>query len=422
MTRSPVTWRRRTGVPNLPGGLRIAGGFALFLIAAAWTAQSCAGEEVFLSSGERVTGILRSLKKDGSARIWFKETGVSFAPGKVVKVVFSEPSGKSTPPDVIVDLRGGSRLSGPLAAESPQGSLRLECLFGTVELPFQALDALRFPSPGRGGTCEKRLAAICASPPREKDALLLWHDGELVRVDGFVQTLDATALRFAMGEKERRIVRARIVGVVFARSGEPPEPARGCGAIRATLKDSDHIAGWIVGLEWGLLTVRTPAGPVFSLPLSSIARLELGSDRVKYLSDTVPTSVKETPFFNLNWPHRMDQSVGGRPMRLAGKTYAKGIGMHARCRLTFAVPPGFRKFIALIGIDDETRKKGNAVFRVYLDRKMALEVLGVRGGEKPRLVELDLGDAASITLEVDSGEEMDVGDHADWAEARIVKD
>jgi len=39
----------------------------------------------------------------------------------------------------------------------------------------------------------------------------------------------------------------------------------------------------------------------------------------------------------------------------------------------------------------------------------------------PRLIEIDVTNARELTLAVDFGPAGDVGDHVDWAEARLVK-
>jgi hypothetical protein len=156
--------------------------------------------------------------------------------------------------------------------------------------------------------------------------------------------------------------------------------------------------------------------------VSALASLNLGTDRVRYLSDLTPRSVTETPFLCGEWPYRVDRSVGGRELTVAGTRFRKGLGVHARSRITFEVPEGFRRFLAQVGIDDETGGKGAAVFRVLLDGKVRVTVSPVRGGEEAKSVEVPLEGAKTITLEVDFGEAMDVGDHADWCDAKIVKD
>ncbi len=57
-------------------------------------------------------------------------------------------------------------------------------------------------------------------------------------------------------------------------------------------------------------------------------------------------------------------SVDGRPLRLAGRTFARGLGAHAGSRVVYRVPAGAARFQAWVGVDDEVGEHGSVRFLV----------------------------------------------------------
>jgi hypothetical protein len=66
------------------------------------------------------------------------------------------------------------------------------------------------------------------------------------------------------------------------------------------------------------------------------------------------------------------------------------------------------------------RPNGNVRLVIQGDDRVLLET-SVAGTEAARLVDLDLTGVRRLSILVDFGENLDVADHLDLAEARIVK-
>ena len=127
-----------------------------------------------------------------------------------------------------------------------------------------------------------------------------------------------------------------------------------------------------------------------------------------------------------------DLSCQGNPLALAGKRYAKGMGVHAPSMLVYRIPKGAKRFVAVVGIDDEMKKdeRSSVAFEVYGDVKEM--------GEPPELLAKSppLGDKTMRTwcldtelserhkelrLVVTVAGDDNKGDHADWVNAGFVK-
>ena len=75
----------------------------------------------------------------------------------------------------------------------------------------------------------------------------------------------------------------------------------------------------------------------------------------------------------------------------------------------------------MIGIDSEVGNGGSVVFRVIGDERPLFESPVMRGGDAPLAVSVDVTGVLLLRLEVDQADHGDVADHADWAEARLLK-
>src|SRR5207244_878593 len=103
-------------------------------------------------------------------------------------------------------------------------------------------------------------------------------------------------------------------------------------------------------------------------------------------------------------------------------THDKGLGMHARSRVSYKLDGKYRSFEALVGLDAQTGKLGRVRVAVLLDGKeQALgwdKELTARDGARP--VRLDVRQAQTLTLVVDFGPQGDVQAHVNWADARLI--
>ena len=74
----------------------------------------------------------------------------------------------------------------------------------------------------------------------------------------------------------------------------------------------------------------------------------------------------------------------------------------------------------MIGIDDETNGRGDCIFLVLGDGKELFRAR-VTGTDEPRRIGVDIRGVRQVTLVVEPGEDLDLADHADWCDARMLK-
>ena len=117
---------------------------------------------------------------------------------------------------------------------------------------------------------------------------------------------------------------------------------------------------------------------------------------------------------------QVDQIVEGNAMKIGGRTFAAGLGVHAPSRGSFLLDKECGRFEATVGVDDESF--GSVEFKVWGDGKLLWESgrMSARAQPRTKNVKLDVAGVETLVLEVtDAGDGID-GDHADWADARLV--
>src|SRR6185369_2110622 len=97
-------------------------------------------------------------------------------------------------------------------------------------------------------------------------------------------------------------------------------------------------------------------------------------------------------------------------LKIDGKTYVRGLALHSRCVLTYDLGGEFATFRTLLGFDEEAGDRGRVVCRIFADEKELFARPDLRAGEKPLPVDIPVKGAKQLRLEVDFGEDEDVGD------------
>ena len=148
-----------------------------------------------------------------------------------------------------------------------------------------------------------------------------------------------------------------------------------------------------------------------------------------YLSALEPRSVKyqrRIPFPPGTLPYgefRRDRNLDGRPLRLNGKAYARGLAIHSKTSLVYRLGGEYRRFQTMIGIDDEITdtRFGATQVRILGDRKeLYTGVCQPRESAIP--IDLDVSGVVELEILVDYGpDEDDTSDRVHLADARLVK-
>lgn len=111
----------------------------------------------------------------------------------------------------------------------------------------------------------------------------------------------------------------------------------------------------------------------------------------------------------------------GKPISIAGKTYERGLGVHADSRLVFRLDGKFRIFSVVVGPDDA--HGGTIEMKILVDNKLVHTTgkTNSRAKATPEAVEISVEGATTLTLVVESADGKTGGDHASWGDAFLVR-
>lgn len=110
----------------------------------------------------------------------------------------------------------------------------------------------------------------------------------------------------------------------------------------------------------------------------------------------------------------------GLPLTIGGRTYARGLGVHANSDVRYNLAGACSVFSAEIGVDDEVGSRGSVVFEVWNGTTARLYQSPVlRGTDAALPVTVNVSGVQELRLVVRDGGDGINYDHADWASAQL---
>jgi len=337
----------------------------------------------------------------------------------LMAVEFPAAKRAAAPDDALrlVSLADRGRLWGRIVGLEPSGvQLEVPTLGGRHTFSLASLAGIRMAAKLHEQAEETFQAQLARREPGY-DVVVLRKGEQVHAFKGSIDALGSDGGRFTRGGRELPLRSDTLYAVVFGAS--PGATDRGGMTLEWTTGES--MTGRVVKGTPASLEFARPGGDSVTLPWDRIRRIGVRSERVAFLSDLEPASDKHVPYLNVPWPTRRDRSVANGPIRLEGKTYAKGLGVHSASAVSYELGGRYKQFVAVIGIDDAVRPRGSVVFRVLADGKEAYNSGAVTGRDEPAAIDVPIAGAQELSLIVDFAQDGDLGDHADWADARVIK-
>jgi hypothetical protein len=256
--------------------------------------------------------------------------------------------------------------------------------------------------------------------------------------DGVLGDITTDKIEFSLDGESMPVDRAKVAGLIYYRADDQaPVDTRctlyGQGGLRA---NAAHVQ-----LSDQLVQITTTEGVEFDWPLDEIYFADFSAGKIAYLSDLEQVTARWTPLVSLpaeaslaaeyGQPRR-DQSAYAGPLTLVVReddsststgriqSFNRGLAIRSHTEMTFRLPSGFRKFVALAGIEPATSSTGNVKLRIYGDERLLYEE-EVAGDRPPLSIELEIANVKRLKLEVDFGNNLDTGDWLNLCDARLVK-
>ncbi|HCD03286.1 MAG TPA: hypothetical protein DER64_22455 [Planctomycetaceae bacterium] len=372
----------------------------------------------FVLAGEKVSGRLVSLTKAG-VTVEGKEGRFPLVPtGQVLDIRFPLTERVSKPPKPVaawVRMVDGSRIGCRAVVATPRQVKLQTRHLGEMAVPAARISAVRFGKAERGVVDSWRDLLV-----REikRDRLVILKGKTLDYLDGVVGEINDKQVNFLLDGDEIPVPLERVYGIIFFRKAT--SQAVSPKVCQAALRGGDTFGLTAVSVEGKTCQGVLAGGAKVSLPVAQLERLDFAASRIIYLSAMTPRDVEHVPYFDVTWKYRRDRNLDGGPLKVGGQRFARGLALHSKTRLVYSLAARHRRFQAWMGIDALVGRRGNVHVVISADGKTLLET-DVKGTDKPRLVDLDVTGRRQLQILVDFGGDLDIADHLDLAEARLIR-
>lgn len=371
----------------------------------------CAGEDVvaFLE-GASTRGTVEAIDADGTVHL---------------------SDGSSTVMDDLYQIINGSGQTAediaPLRVELLDGSVFLattleiideECHVGwrydrALKIGLDHVRSFRL----KGDVAKNSYQRALRSKREEYDQLWIEVNGDLQMVKGVIEKVDADTIEFEWEEQKRQFGREQVYAIVTADIVDVDRPEN---AALVELSDGSRISGENLELKDDTLHLTYLGGRPLQFPWRYITRITVNTGRLAFLSDLQPTSIRQKMIVAPARSWQRDRSVVQQAMKVGGRAFRKGIGMTSGTQLKFLAGAQYDFLNATIGIDDGTNGRGDCIFVVTGDGE-ELYRQAMRGGDRARDIKLNVGGIDQVALTVEYGNDLDLSDHANWGDIRLVK-
>ncbi len=410
----------------------------LVVAAVVISAEVRADVDVETLSGRRVSGALVELSGDGIT-IRAAEGETKLAAADIARVTFpAKAIAEAAKPSAWLELVDGTQL---VASEltRTKGKFAWKSLFdraadGTgAALSLEGRDVRTVRFQEAGDAVLDRFAEI-ASRKASGDQIVIRRGEQTVdSLAGIIRDITTESVQFEIDGELRPVSMKRVFGLVFYQP------------VGRELKKSACVVADSLGMKIPAaslkfagekVTITTPAGLDFSRSLDALARIDFAASKTMFLGDIKPELVEWKPLVGestaelaLLFQPRVDRALFGGPLQLprddAGRhapawPYAKGIAIHSRTKLVYRLPRSFRAFTATAGIDSRVRPAGNVRLVIDGDDKQ-LFAGTLSGKDSPVALSLDVQGVKRLTVLVDFGEDLDVADHLNLCDAKLVE-
>ena len=246
------------------------------------------------------------------------------------------------------------------------------------------------------------------------------------RHDGTVEEFLPNGVRFDSIHLGSRIVPWEQVAALYVEVFEEEEkkPEAGGVPVVLDLQEGSRLRGRLERVDRTGCRLKVGGQESIVVEWPRIVELLVDDGQLVYLSDLDVASEtgKGAPFgddLGMVWPHRVDRSVQGGPLRSGGRVWSRGLGTHAPTRLTWQLDGSWSGLRGRVAIDDsvllnDDAARGAMVFRVLGDGRELWKSRTMRGGDPPVALEgISLAGVRELVFEADAAGDFR-GDRGNW--------
>ncbi len=328
---------------------------------------------------------------------------------------------------VWVELVDGSRILAQQYAAKDRTS-EVEWGDRTISLETRNVRSVRFQAPSEA--LDGQWKEILAEEKTGDVIVLHRSKTSLDQLTGIFHDVTPDTVQFEYDGRTIPVKRTKLEGMVYHHPAGRDLPEALC-----TVQEVNGTSWKVksVKLQDDRLQVDTVGGTHCDIPWSALARFDFSAGNVAYLSDLDFDLAQCTPFIASQvsakrilqmYGPRRDNSFEGSGLWLGRGTdiqqYDRGLAIHSRSELVYRLTEPYRKLTAMVGIDSRLQGRGNLVLVISGDGRELFRRT-ISGKDPPFPLDVNIEGVRRLRILVDFGETLDVADHLNLCNARIVK-
>ncbi|QDT06096.1 NPCBM/NEW2 domain protein [Rubripirellula lacrimiformis] len=363
--------------------------------------------DVTTSSGDRLSGDLRAIK-DQSLTIDIEGVDREIPFLDLQSVVPAETE-EQTRPRYQVTLLDGSRVAAQDVSLSDAGLDVEPSRQRTIRVPVRQVKSIRFRA--AAATTDAQWLGLVQKETRG-DVMVIRRPGDkLDPVSGIVEGIADSKVNFTLDGDSVAAPIERLEGVIFGGSNEVADDAQ----IRIT---DVYGSVWAVAslqpsMPGEAIRMKLSSGIEHELPLDQMESMRFSSG-ITLLATEKPAGASMATFF----PSKVSSDL---TMAFFGPTTSgdSDLQIDGGGRVEYRVASGFEKFSGAVRRSTDVAAVGAVTVRILMDGKTVWEE--ALPDSQPRGFELDLGETRRLMIQVDSGDDGNLGDRVQIIRPRLLK-
>ena len=299
------------------------------------------------------------------------ETGIHTVPAAEVIRVTLKKTQPNPPQGGLIILANDDRIHAEiLYSEEESIVVRLKSCpeVDQWKIPLETIQTVFFQWPAFQQSQVQLLQKIAQI--KKKSDLFYLKNGDFL--EGEFLGFDTRTFRFDSNAGETTVPRAGIAYFCFNPeliNFPQPDELR----YRIELTDGTRLSVSSLVLNKNTIAAKTLFGAELKCSQDQIITITPLGGRGVPLAQLEPGKYQFTPYFTQKWDWHRNRNVAAGPLRVGGREYPTGLGMHSAAELHYALDGKYDAFQTEIGIDDSTNGNGNVDVSILVDQRVVYQ-------------------------------------------------
>lgn len=322
-----------------------------------------------------------------------------------------------------ITLHCGASLEGQLmGGESEFLHVSLHGIAATT-FPIDEVASVRWPSR------QPTSGSVMPQAPEEGDRLYLRRGTGLDQIDGLVDSFSDEGVTF-QGRFGQRTHAWKDVVALFIEEIDSPAPSNESSPVVLDILGGGRVRGDLGAVTSAGVELRTRGGSHLRVPLVLMRELVIDDGSFQFLGQLPIADPGPTDLFGggdalgMRYPPRVGRNYAGAPLLSGGRTWWRGLGVHAPSRVTWSLNARYASLQTWVALDDSAltdQYQGSVIFRIHVDGNLAWDSGLMQGADAAKRTPIiDLAGAQTLVLEVDSATDSFFCDRANWLRPILI--